>query len=37
MDVSIGQIYISEKLNAIHIQDVYKYNIKNLLLDDIIY
>ena len=29
MDVSIGQIYISEKLNAIHIQNVYTYNIRS--------
>ena len=37
MDVSIGQIYISEKLNAIHIQNVYKYNIRSteVLLEDL--
>lgn len=29
MDVSAGQVYINERLNAIHIQDVYKYNIRS--------
>lgn len=29
MDVSAGQVYINKRLNAIHIQDVYKYNIRS--------